>query len=92
VLPPTCPSEGWVRQIVRDIGEVDACFSQSSEVRIALDIDQRGVVTRLSIAQLGSPDMRGCIAHTMLRWRFAPAARPGDLQVIYRPAGRSTAS
>jgi hypothetical protein len=88
-LPPSCTSEGWVRQVVRDIHEVDPCLDAPhvGEARFALGIDARGALTRVQLIEPSSETTRACIERSVGGWEFAPAAEAGELLVVYRPRG-----
>ncbi|MBA3392230.1 MAG: hypothetical protein H0T89_06280 [Deltaproteobacteria bacterium] len=85
--PPSCPSEGWLRQIVRDIPTVDRCVDGylDPEVNVILEIGARGRVIRVSIERPTTPEARRCIVDALWGWEFAPAPEAGELRVVYRP-------
>jgi len=85
-LPPSCPYEGWVRQVVRDIHDIDGCTSdRDPELRIVLGIDKRGVLTSVDVTQPVSEDIRRCVNQALRGWELASAESAGSLLVVYRP-------
>lgn len=80
-LPPSCPYEGWVRQVVRDIHDVDGCAT--GELHVVLCIDKRGVLTSVDVTQPISQDTRQCVYRALRGWELAPAESPGSLLVVY---------
>lgn len=90
--PPQCPSEGWIRQVVRDIHELDSCFDgpQGAEARLVLAINQHGSITNVSIEQPTSQLVSACVEQRLFRWEFAAAPRSGELLVVYRPPRAAT--
>jgi hypothetical protein len=85
-LPPSCPHEGWIRQIVRDIHEIDACLVQVVEIRIALEIGTRGEIRNVSVLDQIPAQARHCVEAGLRGWELAPAHKPGEILVVYRPA------
>jgi hypothetical protein len=83
-LPPSCPYEGWVRQVIRDIHEIDACAGEG-ELRVVLGIDKAGDLTSVDVTQPASLDVRRCVNHALRGWDFASASAAGSLLVVYRP-------
>ncbi len=89
-LPPSCPYEGWVRQVVRDIHDIDRCTSApGQELRIVLGIDKRGTVTAVEVTQPFSQEVQRCVNHTLRDWELTSADAAGSLLVVYR-SGHST--
>lgn len=88
-LPHLCPNEGWVRQVVRDIHELDACLDSAGlaevEVEVAFAIDTRGLVTTASALQPASQRARGCVEDVVWAWEFASALKASEMLVIYKP-------
>jgi hypothetical protein len=85
-----------MRQVVRDIHELDGCL-QSPEVRILLEIDRHGTLTRVQlvpdpITGATSQWVRACVRDRLRGWEFAAAASSGTLLVVYRPRDRITRS
>lgn len=86
VVSPSCPYEGWVRQVVRDIKDIDLCMrgEPEIEVRVLLEIDKRGLPTLVRVERPLSPRARTCIVDTLWFWEFASARKAGELFVVYQ--------
>jgi hypothetical protein len=74
-----------MRQIVRDIPEIDRCVHGhlDPEVRFLLAIDARGIVTEVRIEQPTTPEARLCIVDALWAWEFASAKGAGELRIVY---------
>ncbi len=86
-LSPACPNEGWVRQVVRDIHELDPCLQSMdrAEIEVAFAIDTRGFVTIASALAPAPQHARRCVVSIVSTWEFASARKASEMLVIYKP-------
>lgn len=91
-VPASCRSEGWVRQLIRDAPGLEVCRDPDQpEIRVLLEIDVHGRVTRVVGAPPTTERTRGCVEAIVTRWELAPSPLPGEIVLVYRTGGVSPA-